>query len=83
TRALHKAPAENLKLLKRSIAVLNDSCRKLDGDVVEVNSPKVLSGNPDVEPKAVSADDLLLKEQLGFINKISTDIARVTESIVN
>lgn len=82
SKALHRAPAENLKLLKRSIAVLNDCNKKLDGDIVEVGSSKTL---PIVEsaPKAISADDLLLKEQLGFINKISIDIARVTESIVS
>jgi hypothetical protein len=27
-------------------------------------------------------DDGLLKEQLGFINKMSTDIARVTENLI-
>jgi uncharacterized membrane protein (TIGR01666 family) len=81
SKALHKAPAENLKLLKRSIAVLNDSNKKLDGDVVEIGSLK--NTFAETEPKAVSADDLLLKEQLGFINKISTDIARVTDSIVS
>lgn len=83
TKAIHKSAAENLKLLKRSIAVLNDSNKKLGGQVTEVGSSKTLTTNVDTEPKAVSADDLLLKDQLGFINKISTDIARVTESIVN
>jgi uncharacterized membrane protein (TIGR01666 family) len=83
SKALHKAPAENLKLLKRSIAVLNDSNKKLDGPVVEISSLKTTSVNNENDAKAVSADDLLLKEQLEFINKISTDIARVTESIVS
>jgi uncharacterized membrane protein YccC len=82
SKALHRAPAENLKLLKRSIAVLNDCNKKLDGDIVEVGSSKTLA-IVESDPKAVSADDLLLKEQLGFINKISIDIARVTESIVS
>ncbi len=83
TKAIHKSAAENLKLLKRSIAVLNDSNKKLGGQVTEVGSSKTLTANVETEPKAVSADDLLLKDQLGFINKISTDIARVTESIVS
>ena len=82
TKAIHKSAAENLKLLKRSIAVLNDSNKKLGGQVTEVGSSKTLTANVETEPKAISADDLLLKDQLGFINKISTDIARVTESIV-
>ena len=83
TKAIHKSATENLKLLKRSIAVLNDSNKKLGGLVTEVGSSKTLTTNPEMEPKAISADDLLLKDQLGFINKISTDIARVTESIVS
>ncbi|SHM23083.1 FUSC family membrane protein [Mucilaginibacter sp. OK098] len=82
SKALHRAPVENLKLIKKSIAILNDCNKKLDGDVVEIGSLKTLSA-VESEPKAVSSDDLLLKEQLGFINKISTDIARVTDSIVS
>ena len=39
-KALRKAPAENLKLLKRSIAVLNDCNMKLDGSVVEFSTGK-------------------------------------------
>lgn len=80
-KTLHKAPAENLKLIKRSIAVLNDANKKLDGQVIELRPLNALI-NTEGESKASSADDLLLKEQLGFINKISTDIAKVTESIV-
>jgi len=82
-KGLHKSPAENLKLLKRSIAVLNDCNKKLDGKIVEISAPKALipiSENPS--QITLTADDLLLKEQLGFINKISTDIGRVTESII-
>jgi uncharacterized membrane protein (TIGR01666 family) len=80
-RALHKAPAENLKLLKRSIAVLNDCNIKLDGRVVEFSTGKTLPAN-EAAPISLSADDILLKEQLGFINKISNDIAKVTEHIL-
>ncbi len=80
---LHKTPQENIKLLKRSIAVLNDLNKKLDGDIIEVSTPKTVAINTDNEPKVLSADDLLLKEQLGFINKISNDIAKVTESIIS
>lgn len=84
TKGLYKSPAENLKLLKRSIAVLNDSNKKLDGKVIEVSTPKALMpGTENITQITLTADDLLLKEQLGFINKISTDIARVTETIIS
>jgi hypothetical protein len=36
----------------------------------------------DSSQKSTTADDILLKEQLGFINKISYDIAKVTENIL-
>ncbi|MFI5139809.1 MAG: FUSC family membrane protein, partial [Sphingobacteriales bacterium] len=80
-KRIHKTSAENLKLLKRSIAVLNDCNKKLQGKVVELNSVKTPALNTG-EPAPLSAEDLLLNEQLGFINKISTDISRVTEHII-
>lgn len=80
-KSLHKTPAENIKLLKRSIAVLNDCNKKLDGKVIEFNTGKTLPAVIN-EPVSPSADDILLKDQLGFINKISNDIARVTENII-
>ncbi len=80
-KSLHKAPAENIKLLKRSIAVLNDCNKKLNGQVVEFSTGKALPAVSE-ETVPLSADDVLLKEQLGFINRISNDIARVTENIV-
>ena len=80
-KALRKSAAENLKLLKRSIAVLNDCNAKLNGKVVDFSTGKLLLVN-ETAPMALTADDILLKEQLGFINKISNDIARVTGRII-
>jgi uncharacterized membrane protein (TIGR01666 family) len=80
-KGIHKSAAENLKMIKRSIAVLNDAGKKLDGNVIEFTSSKSLPETAK-EPAALSSDDLLLREQLGFINKISNDIARVTENIL-
>lgn len=81
-KALHKAPVENLRLLKRSIAVLNDCNKKLTGKIIDFSNGKTLPYNPD-EKTQPSPDDVLLKEQLGFINKISNDIARVTDNILS
>jgi uncharacterized membrane protein (TIGR01666 family) len=81
-KGINKIPAENIKLLKRSIAVLNDANKKLDGKVVEFSSGKSLTVSTEHEPPKLSADELLLNEQFGFINRISNDIARVTENIV-
>jgi uncharacterized membrane protein (TIGR01666 family) len=81
-KGIYRAPADNLKLLKKSIAVLNDSNKKLEGTTIEINAPRVTLATQDADPKALSTDDLLLKDQLGFINKISIDIARITDNIV-
>jgi len=80
-KRVHKTSAENLKLLKRSIAVLNDCNKKLDGKAIELTPVKASVINTS-EQIISSSDDLLLNEQLGFINKISTDISRVTEHII-
>ena len=81
SRVIHKSAPENLKLVKKTIAVLNDINKKLGGNSVEGSSSKTL--NAETVQNAVSSDDLLLKEQLGFINKISYDIARITDNIVS
>jgi len=73
--------AEELKLIKRSIAVLNDSSEKLGGEVIDFKTGKTAASLST--PQSTQQDDILLKEQLGFINKISVDIARVTEKILS
>ncbi|MEO6850211.1 MAG: FUSC family membrane protein [Mucilaginibacter sp.] len=77
---LHKTQPENLKLIRKSIAVLNDSNKKLGGNTVEFLSEKTIL--PE-EKKELKPDEALLKEQLGFVNKISNDIAKVTENILS
>jgi uncharacterized membrane protein YccC len=76
---LHKTQPENIRLIRKSIAVLNDSDKKLGGKPVEFTSEKIEMPN---EKKELTADEALLKEQLGFVNKISYDIARVTDEIL-
>ena len=73
--------AENLKMIKKSIAVLNDSNKKLGGQVVEFSTGKTIPPG-DIIPQNTHPEDILLKEQLGFINKISNDIGRVAENIL-
>jgi uncharacterized membrane protein (TIGR01666 family) len=82
-KGLHSSAAENLKLIKRSIAVLNDAGKKLGGNIAGFSTGKPVAENIPNEQPILSADDLLLREQLGFINKISNDIGRVTENIIS
>jgi uncharacterized membrane protein (TIGR01666 family) len=71
-----KGQSEDLKLVKRSIAVLNDCSDRLGGKPIVFSTGKHLPAQP------VLQNDELLREQLGFINKISLDISRVTGNIL-
>ena len=77
---LHKSQPENLKLIRKSIAVLNDSAQKLGEKPIDfiIEKPNL----PEIK-KELSADELLLNEQLGFVNKISIDIAKVTDNMLS
>ena len=77
-KKMHKATPETLKLVKKSINVLNESNKKLGGERIEFTGEKV--GPEEELPTTVT--DSLLKEQLGFINKISNDIAKVTDDVL-
>jgi hypothetical protein len=72
---------EALKLVKKGISVLNESNKKLQGEPIEFNIGKTPTVS-DAEKVELSAEDTLLKEQLGFINKISYDIAKITDNIL-
>jgi uncharacterized membrane protein YccC len=73
---------ETLKSVRKSLATLNDTSRKLGGSKTELLSDHI--NIVDVTPKSPEpfTNESLLKEQLGFINKMSIDIARVTDGII-
>lgn len=77
-KGMHKTNPETLKLIKRSIATLNESVQKLGGTRIEFTGEK--ADQPQVAPPTVTEN--LLKEQLGFINKISVDIAKITDDVL-
>jgi uncharacterized membrane protein (TIGR01666 family) len=77
-KGMHKATPDTLKLLKKSIAILNESSKKLGGERLEFTGEKA----EPTEELVPTVTENLLKEQLDFINKISNDIARITEMIV-
>ena len=70
------------KSVRKSLALLNDASQKLGGKKVDLTCMQPMSLDI-VKTPGVMNDDGLLKEQLGFINKMSTDIARVTENLVS
>jgi uncharacterized membrane protein YccC len=75
-----KPHPDHLKLTRKSIAVLNETSKKLNGKTVEFVSDKPVANATSEIPIELTADEKLLKEQLGFINKIVNDIAKVTDN---
>lgn len=76
-------PPEMLRPVRRSLTVLNESLKKLDPEaaraVSEPAAPETVG--PDAsEPGKI--DDRPLKEQLDFIQKISQDINKLTDTIL-
>jgi uncharacterized membrane protein (TIGR01666 family) len=81
-KGLHTAQPDTLKVIKRSLALLNESNKKLGGQRVEFTGEKPATENTGTEKIILTTADNLLKEQLDFINKISNDIVKVTDNIV-
>jgi hypothetical protein len=69
---------EFLKPVKSSISILEESVKKLDKSYSNDNIP-VISSPPVLHKKI---DDPHLNEQLDFINKVSMDIGKLTNLIV-
>ncbi|HVW12232.1 MAG TPA: FUSC family membrane protein [Mucilaginibacter sp.] len=78
-KKLHNARAENIRLIRKSITILNDDSRKLGGKTIDF-APGKTELPPD--KSELTPDEALLKEQLGFVNKISYDIDKVTNEIM-
>ena len=74
-----KPHPDHLKLIRRSVAVLNETDKKLGGKTIEFTADKTTMPVPETQVD-LTADEKLLKEQLGFINKIVNDIAKVTDN---
>jgi len=81
-KSVAKPQPELNKAGKKSLALLNDISLKLGGRKVDLATMQPM--NLDQEKiQGIIKDDNLLKEQLGFINKMSMDIARVTDHIIS
>jgi len=76
---LHKTQPDNVRLIRKSINILNETSKKLGGKCADFVTEK---GVMPEENRTPTANEALLTEQLGFINKISYDIAKVTDNIL-
>jgi len=81
-KSLADPQPEIIRSVRKSLATLNDISKKLGGAKTELLSDHV--NVTEINPKAPEpfTYETLLKEQLGFINKMSTDIARVTDNLI-
>jgi hypothetical protein len=77
-KGMHKTTPDILKLVKKSINVLNETSKKLGGERKEFTGEKA----EPTEEQTPTVTDKLLKEQLEFISKISNDIAKITDGIL-
>jgi len=71
------------KSVKKSLAILNDTSQKLGGLKIDLAVQQPLFNEFETKSTEVITNDTLLREQLGFINKMSMDIARVAENLVS
>ncbi|MGN6178795.1 MAG: FUSC family protein, partial [Mucilaginibacter sp.] len=81
-KTIQSSKPEISKSIKKSLAVLNDVSNKLGSAKIDLtpdktNQVEIANKLPDLVP-----DNNLLSDQLGFINKITADIARVTENVL-
>jgi len=79
-KSIQRSSGDNLKLIKRSIILLNDSAKKLGGKAIEFSAEKLPADT--AEPAVMTADHKLMREQLGFIQKICQDIAKISDSFL-
>lgn len=71
---------ENIKLIRRAINILNETSKKLRESSEEL--PK-LGGTTVPMHAETTLDSHLLKEQLEFVTKVSIDISKVTDAMLD
>ncbi|GAB3248452.1 FUSC family membrane protein [Larkinella harenae] len=72
-----------LRPIRRSLTVLNESLKRLDPEAAKIGTEA--PGNDVMtaeKPETPTNDDRSLKEQLDFIQKISHDISKLTDTIL-
>lgn len=76
-------PPEMLRPVRRSLTVLTESLKRLDGETTQtaLEPPATELGSLE-KPEPTVTDDRSLKEQLDFIQKVSHDISKLTDTIL-
>lgn len=71
-------PAELIQLARKARSTLCESSKRFGEDGVLKTIPNESPGSTEA---VLSADDVLMKEQLNFINKVSSDIDKKTKAL--
>ncbi|RYU84310.1 FUSC family membrane protein [Hymenobacter persicinus] len=75
-------PAEGMRAVKQAMAVLSRSQKKLEAPAPPAPADTALIEPVQLKKADLTADDRLLLEQLEFIQKVSSDIGKVTEAVL-
>ncbi|GAA4012394.1 FUSC family membrane protein [Hymenobacter fastidiosus] len=75
-------PAEGLRAVKQALAALHRSQKKLENPQPGPPAEKAPPEPVVLKTGHLTADDRLLLDQLEFIQKVSSDIGKVTEAVV-
>jgi len=72
--------SELIQIAKKSFLKLEESCRKMSGEkaISELKTPEQTSTEI-----TLSVDDVLMKEQLNFIYRVSADIDKIADTITD
>ncbi|HEU0064640.1 MAG TPA: FUSC family membrane protein [Flavisolibacter sp.] len=72
-----KYPDNIISIAEKSLKILNNDIHKLDGTPLEISNKE----NTAIETSTENVDNNLLKEQLNFICKLSSDIDKTIDAI--
>ncbi|MFC5269847.1 FUSC family membrane protein [Adhaeribacter terreus] len=76
-------PPEYVKPVKRSCAMLTETAKKMDASVITNQPSKPADDSELTTTMPADFDEHLLKSQLDFIQKVSADIRKISDSILS
>jgi uncharacterized membrane protein YccC len=83
TRKPQVYPPEYVKPVKRSCAMLTETARKMEANVIPSHAAKSAEETELISTLPDNFDEHLLKSQLDFIQKVSADIRKISDAILS
>ena len=83
TRKPQVYPPEYVKPVKRSCAMLTETARKMEANVIPSHAAKSAEETELTSTLPDNFDEHLLKSQLDFIQKVSADIRKISDAILS